>query len=200
VTGVDLNAGMLAVARSVPADGAPIEWHEADAATTGLPDAAYEAALCQLSLQFFADRAAAVREMRRLLAPGGRILVNVPGAPSPLFETFEQALADHVSRDAASFLASVFSLADASALERLLVDAGCDDVDVESGTRRVRLPPPEDFLWQYISSTPLAPGIAGVDERARIALTCDLAERWQPFVGDDGAMVIDLDVLVATAH
>ncbi|HET8758192.1 MAG TPA: methyltransferase domain-containing protein [Solirubrobacteraceae bacterium] len=199
VTGVDVNAGMLSVARSVPADGAPIDWHEAEAATTGLPDAAYDAVLCQLGLQFFPDRAAAAREMRRVLAPGGRILVNVP-CPTPLFEIFEQALAEHVARDAAGFVATVFSLSDASALEDLFAGAGCEDVAVASGTRRLRLAPPEEFLWQYISSTPLAPQLAAVDEHTRTALARDLAERWEPFAGDDGTMVMEFDVLTARAR
>ena len=43
VTGVDAHPGMLAVARSVPAEGAAIDWHHADAAATALPDAAYDA-------------------------------------------------------------------------------------------------------------------------------------------------------------
>jgi SAM-dependent methyltransferase len=199
VTGVDLNPGMLAVAQSVPADGAPIAWREADAAATGLPDAAHEAVLCQLGIQFFPDRAAAAREMRRLLAPGGRILVNVP-RPTEMFEILEQALAEHVSRDAAAFVASVFSLSDASALEQLFAGAGCDDVAVETARRRLRLAPPEEFLWQYIASTPLAPSFAAVDERTRAALARDVAERWEPFAGDDGTMVMEFDVLTATAR
>jgi ubiquinone/menaquinone biosynthesis C-methylase UbiE len=200
VTGVDVNAGMVSVARSVPADGAAIEWLEADAASTGLPDTTYDAVLCQLGLQFFPDRPAAVREMRRVLAPGGRILVNVPGSTPPLFEALEQALAEHVSRDAAGFVATVFSLSDASALERLFESAGCDEVAVESRTRRRRLAPPEEFLWQYVSSTPLAPALSGLDERIRDALTRDVVERWEPFIGDDDALVMEFDVLTATAR
>jgi ubiquinone/menaquinone biosynthesis C-methylase UbiE len=199
VTGVDDNPGMLAVARSLPAEGATIEWHEADAAATGLPDADYDAALCQQGLQFFADREAALRETRRLLKPGGRIVVNVPGSTPPMFDVLEQALADAVSREAASFIAAVFSLTESSELERMLELAGFHDIAVEPRTRRLRLAPPEEFLWQYVSSTPLAPAVGGLDERARTVLARDVVGQWESFVGADGSMVVELDVLLARA-
>jgi ubiquinone/menaquinone biosynthesis C-methylase UbiE len=200
VTGVDVNPGMLAVARSVAADGATIEWHEADAATTGLPDAAYDVALCQLGLQFFADRTAALRELRRLLVPGGRIAVNVAGPAPPMFEILEHALADHISPDAARFVATVFSISEPSQLEQLLDRAGFDAIAVERRTRRLRLGTPAEFLSQYVSGTPLAPAFAAADERAREALAHEVVARWAPFVGDDGSMVMQFDVPLAVAR
>jgi ubiquinone/menaquinone biosynthesis C-methylase UbiE len=200
VTGVDLNPGMLAVADSVPAEGATIDWREADAAATGLPGRAYNAALCQLGLQFFPDRTAALREMRRLLLPGGRIVVNVVGPAPPMFEILERALARHVSSDAAGFVTTVFSLAERSELERLLDRAGFDDASVESRARFLRLPPPAAFFWQYVSSTPLAPAVGGLDEHARTAFARDVVAQWQPFVAEDGSMVMEVDVHLAAAR
>jgi len=45
-----------------------------------------------------------------------------------------------------------------------------------------------------------APALGGLDERARSALARDVVARWEPFVADDGSMVMELDVLLATAH
>jgi len=77
VTGLDLNPGMLAFAASLtpsdPPTNAPITWREASATNMPLPDAAYDIAYCQLGLQFFPDRPAAMREMYRVLVPGGRL-------------------------------------------------------------------------------------------------------------------------------
>ena len=73
VTGLDLNAGMLAVARSLPApSGAPITWIEGSAVAMNLPNAAFDVVFCQQGLQFFPDRLAALCEMRRVLRPSGR--------------------------------------------------------------------------------------------------------------------------------
>lgn len=71
VVGVDVNPAMLGVARSTPAPpgGASITWREANAEALPLPDASFDVVLCQLGLMFVADRSAALREMRRVLAP-----------------------------------------------------------------------------------------------------------------------------------
>ena len=95
VAGVDVNPGMLQVARSVAADTA-IEWHEASAEALPLGDATFDVALCQMGLQFFPDRQGALREMRRVLRPGGRIILNVPGPTPPPLAVLVQALRRHI--------------------------------------------------------------------------------------------------------
>ena len=57
VTGLDINPGMLAVARSLaPAQGATVEWREEDAMTMPFSDETFDVAFCQLGLQYFAER------------------------------------------------------------------------------------------------------------------------------------------------
>jgi ubiquinone/menaquinone biosynthesis C-methylase UbiE len=48
VAGLDVNPGMLAVARSTTPLGMPIEWHEASAEAMPLPDASFDVVLCQM--------------------------------------------------------------------------------------------------------------------------------------------------------
>jgi ubiquinone/menaquinone biosynthesis C-methylase UbiE len=78
VVGLDLNPGMLAVARTVPPPvAAHIEWREGNVGAMPFPDATFDLALCQQGLQFFPDRLAALREIRRTLVPGGRLAFSV---------------------------------------------------------------------------------------------------------------------------
>jgi ubiquinone/menaquinone biosynthesis C-methylase UbiE len=77
VVGFDLNPGMLTVARSLPAGGAPIGWVQATAGRLPFPDGSFEVVCCQLGLQFFPDRAAALAEMARVLVAGGRLAAMV---------------------------------------------------------------------------------------------------------------------------
>ena len=90
VTGLDMNPGMLAVAREVCPRG--IEWQEANAEDMPLPDNGFDVVLCQASLMFIPDKVKALHEMYRVLAPGGRVLLNAPGSPSPFLEAFIEAL------------------------------------------------------------------------------------------------------------
>src|SRR5438477_104942 len=70
IVGLDLNPAMIAKARSIaPA----IDWREASVMAMPLPDASFDIVYCQLGLQFFPDRPAALQEMRRVLAPQGRL-------------------------------------------------------------------------------------------------------------------------------
>src|SRR5205085_12630418 len=68
VTGIDINPGMLAVARSIATTGGPaIEWCEGSALALPFDDNSFDLILCQLGLQFFPDRRMALREMWRVL-------------------------------------------------------------------------------------------------------------------------------------
>lgn len=72
VVGLDLSPAMLAVARGLPVPGgAAIEWREGSAGALPFPEGSFDLVLCQQGLQFFPDRAAALRDMRRVLRPGG---------------------------------------------------------------------------------------------------------------------------------
>jgi len=78
VVGVDVNEGMLGMARTVPPSlGTTITWQQGDAAALPLPNAAFDVVLCQQGLQYFPQREAALREMARVLVPGGRLALSV---------------------------------------------------------------------------------------------------------------------------
>jgi len=53
VAGVDINPGMLAVARAAESAGSAIEWYEASAEALPLANQAFDVVFCQLGLQFF---------------------------------------------------------------------------------------------------------------------------------------------------
>jgi SAM-dependent methyltransferase len=199
VAGLDLNPGMLAVARSVAPSEMKIEWHEASAESMPLPDESFGVVLCQLGLQFVPDKSAALREIRRVLVPGGRFVMNVPGPTPPLFAIADEALGRYIGPEAAGFVRLVFSLHDPGELRGLLRGAGLEDVEVRVEHKTLRLPPPENFLWQYVQSTPLAAAVARADEERRAALGREVVGKWQEFV-KDGGLVFELRLLVATAR
>ena len=199
VAGLDLNPGMLAVARSVPSSGAAIEWHEADAESLPLADGSFNAVVSSLGLQFVPDKALALREMWRVLAPDGRVAIGTVGPTPPLFEILEQALARHVKPEAAGFMRAVFSLYEPQELEKLASGAGFRDVEVELKALPITLPGPADFLWQYVHSTPLAPAVAEIDDARQAALERDVVAAWQSFV-KDGALAFDANAVLTTAR
>jgi ubiquinone/menaquinone biosynthesis C-methylase UbiE len=199
VAGLDINPGMLEVARSTTPPGVAIDWHEAGAEAMPLPDASFDAVLCQMGLQFVPDKHAALSEMRRVLAPGGRLILNVPGPTPRLFVIMGEALARHVGGEAVGFVNQVFSLHDTAEIQNLISGAGFRDVSVQSNTKSLRLPAPEEFLWQYVHSTPLADAVAQVNEEGRASLERDVVTKWQEFV-KDRTLVLQVRMVVATAR
>lgn len=78
VAGVDPTATMLDVARSRRAlrdAGERVDLRPGEAALLPWQDASFDAALALHSFQFWADPATAVREVLRVLRPGGRFVV-----------------------------------------------------------------------------------------------------------------------------
>jgi ubiquinone/menaquinone biosynthesis C-methylase UbiE len=197
VAAVDPNPGMLAVARSIPSSGAEIQWYETTAESLPFPDAGFDVVFCQLGLQFIADKVAALREMHRVLVPGGRVLVSTP-PPNAFFDVLEAALARHVGGEAAGFVGIVFSLHDRATIERLFREAGFDDVTVRTTIKPLRLPPARDFLWQYVHSTPLAAMLSTLDAARLAALESDVVSRWQRWSNDDG-MISEQGMITVSA-
>ena len=199
VAGLDVNPGMLAVASSVAPPGVEIEWHEASAEAMPLPDASFDVVLCQMGLQFMPDKRAALEEMYRVLADAGRLLLNLPGPTPRPFAIMAEALARHIGHEAAGFVNHVFSLHDTAEVERLVEGAGFDEVSVQSEENPLRLPPPEEFLWQYVHSTPLAGAVAQMDDEHRGALEREVVANWQEFV-EDGSMALQVRIVIVEAR
>jgi SAM-dependent methyltransferase len=174
VVGLDLNPGMLAVATGVPAapGSAPITWKEAPATSMPLPDSAFDVVYCQAGLQFFPDRPAALREMHRVLAVGGRVGLMVWRGiqHSPGFDALAVALDRHVSAEAAGVMRAPFGLAEAATLHTLMAGAGFRDVSVERRTESVRFPSTARFVRDQIAASPLAAHVAKVSVAARADL------------------------------
>lgn len=61
VAGLDVNPGMLAVARSATPGDTSIEWYETSAEAMPLADASFDIVLCQMGLQFIVDKVRALR-------------------------------------------------------------------------------------------------------------------------------------------
>jgi ubiquinone/menaquinone biosynthesis C-methylase UbiE len=81
VVGTDISDEMVETCRRAAArDGrAPVRFERMEAETIGFPDASFDAVLCALGLMYVTDFEGSVREMHRVLKPGGRAVAAVWG-------------------------------------------------------------------------------------------------------------------------
>ena len=84
---------------------------------------------------------------------GGCLILNVPGPIPRLFTIMGETLARHIGAEAAGFVNHVFSFHDTAEIQNPVSGAGFRDVSVQSDTKPLRLPAPEEFLWQYVHSS-----------------------------------------------
>src|SRR5919202_3107583 len=191
VTGLDLNEEMLKLARELPLPpGLNVEWRQGSAQMLPFDNGVFDVVVCQQGFQFFPDRKAALQEMRRVLRASGRVALSVFTGASPYFMALRDAVARHVSAEAASSTAAGWSLADAEAFGDLLASAGFHNVVVHHVQLTLRLPAPDEFVLQHLSALPLGESVAGVGNEARAALIADVAEAMSAYVDGYGLAVL----------
>ncbi|MFI7282810.1 class I SAM-dependent methyltransferase [Micromonospora chersina] len=76
LTGIELSPAMLTIAAQRAADlGRDVDLREGDAENLPFSDASFDTVVCVLSLCTIPDPATAIKEMKRVLKPGGRLLL-----------------------------------------------------------------------------------------------------------------------------
>jgi SAM-dependent methyltransferase len=139
VAGVDPGPGMLAVAERL----APtVDWRQGTAEALPYPDRTFDAVVSQFGLMFFTDRHGALREMLRVLAPGGRLAIAVWDAleHSPAYP-IEVALLERIAgQRAARALRAPFVLGDPKELTLLFENAGVASPAITTHVGTARFP------------------------------------------------------------
>jgi SAM-dependent methyltransferase len=198
VVGLDLNVGMLEVARNLdpvevdPDGGEPatIEWLEASAEAIPLPNATFDLVIAGQSLQFPPDTTAVAAGIRRVLRPGGRLAATVWRNPSasPFYAAEVEAIAARLGVEAAEAFGAGFRMADPAVLVEALQGAGLEDVDVGRIDLILDLPPLADWAPRHLASTTVAPALAGAPGIAR-EIGTDLSQALAEYVTPDGVRV-----------
>lgn len=198
VVGLDLNPSMLAVARAV-SSGTRIEWQEGSALALPFPDRSFDVVLCQQGLQFFPDRAAGLREMRRVLVPGGRLALSCwrPVDHNPGALATELALARRVGSAQATL--PPFSLGDRETLRGLITGAGLRDVRIRAEVKSVRYSSVERYVRMRIEGAPTMIGaLASQGPEVVAAVITEVEEALRDYVDDEG-VAFPMSSHIATA-
>ncbi len=194
--GVDLNPGMLAVARRKAPD---LDWREAPAEALPFGPAELDAVLSQFGLMFFRDRRAAIREMWRVLRPGGRLVVAVWASleETPGYLAATRLLERLFGKEIAELLRAPYSLGDPRGLEALLRDAGVAQPRVSRVPGEARFPSLRDWMRTDVRGWTLADKL---DDDQFEALVQGAEDELGRFVTAEGAVRFDHPALIATAR
>jgi len=152
VSAIDLSPRMIAELRARVAVAnleAAVDVRVGDGQQLPFDSAAYDAAFSMFGLMFFPDRAAGLREMKRILKPGGRAVISswIPfdGPFGLLMKTAGELIPDLPS-------GGVLPLADEETVRTEMTAAGLTNVAVHQAAMELKAPS-FDAFWSSMERT-----------------------------------------------
>lgn len=197
VTGVDPDPGMLAVAGEKEPT---LEWRRGTADSLPFDDASFDVVVSQFGMMFFPDGIEAVREMRRVTVPGGRLAVAVWDSldNSPAYATEVELLEQRAGSAAADALRAPFALGDRDALMDTFRSAGAGAVAVTTRTGRARFPSLRSMVEADLRGWLPVMGVELPEDLIETILE-EAEEAMAEFVTADGRAVFDASAHIVTA-
>lgn len=197
VTGLDASADMLAVARRLDPS---IGWIHGRAEALPLADGSVDAVVSQFGLMFFDDRVAALREMQRVLQPGGRLAVAVCDAVerSPGYGALAALLQHLFGAGVADAFRAPFAIGDAALLRSLALQAGLADAEVLQRTADVRFGSVDALVSAERACIWTLGGL--LDDGQFEVLRREARHVLAPFVQADGSVAFAMPALLIVAR
>jgi ubiquinone/menaquinone biosynthesis C-methylase UbiE len=188
----DLSPEMVGAARKRGAELGiqNAEYRVLDAQAMDLPDAWFDGILCRWGFMLMPDPAAALRECKRVLVPGGRLVFAVFTGPDenafaslPARTLMEQG---HLPRPTGEWQPGILALGDRAKLQALLDGVGFSSTRIE----------PVEMAWQFadanaywdflIELTALGPLIRTLSDDSRETFRRAINDRLLAFTRADG--------------
>jgi SAM-dependent methyltransferase len=188
----DLSPEMVDVARQRGAELGiqNADYQVLDAQAMDLADASFDGVLCRWGLMLMPDPAAALRECRRVLVPGGRLAFAVftgpeenPFASLPARTLMEQG---HLPRPTGAWQPGILALGDRGRLQALLDGTGFASTRIEAVEMAWHFAGTNAYWDFLVELTALGPLIRSLSDTSREAFRTTITERLAPFTHQDG--------------
>jgi SAM-dependent methyltransferase len=181
----DLVPGMVARARErVAASGHDkVRFAAADIQALPFREGSFDAVVCRLGIMFCPSTEAALAEIRRVLAPGGRAAFSVWGPRED--NTVFRVLEDVVGRASGDPEITPFRFADLDSLRRLLIRAGFRNVEERSFVRDY-VASQEHSFWLQGLKMHYGPWLDSLPPRARTALEEMVESAFADYLTEEG--------------
>ncbi len=162
LTATDLNAPMLEEAEARLPRDPRLSFRTADAQALPFDDGTFDAVVIQFGVMFFPDKAAALREAHRVLAPGGVLLFNVWGTldENPFGRIAHETIGSFFANDPPQFYCTPFGWNDLQAVRATVESAGFATVERHTVDVASRAATAAGFARGLVAGNPVAGAIA----------------------------------------
>ncbi|HEX7069468.1 MAG TPA: class I SAM-dependent methyltransferase [Rhodothermales bacterium] len=200
VTAVDLSDKMVETAtRQAEAVGiANVSFRQMDAEALDFPDGSFDVVVCGLGLMYFPEPVQSLREMHRVLRPGGRCAVAVWGARdacgwAEIFPVVER----RVSSDVCPLF---FQLGTGRAMEVAFEVAGFENVESERLNYLLEYDDESELLEAMFAGGPVALAYRKFSPETRADVHADFLKSVASYRHDGDGFSIPGEFVVASAR
>ena len=193
VCGLDFSDSMLGVAREICPG---VAFRQGNAMALPYLEASFDVVMSSFMLMFIPDPVQAICEMRRVLRPGGRLVVSVwRGVDNnTVYKALSEATRKVINDEAGDMMAWPNKLGDHDLLESLFQAAGAADTTITHYDGNASFPSVEDFVATEINAWLMA---GKVSDEQIAELTNELRARVAGFASATGPITFPLNAYIA---
>jgi len=200
VIGVDAAEGMVRVANNKIKDLGlgNIRFETMPAEQLGFEDNSFDRVLCRFGVMLFQDSLQGLKEMYRVLKPGGHFALAVWSTPEtmPTMHWSYQVMAPRLPEELHPPVAKVTSLGGPGVLEDLLYKAGFSNFEIETRTFKYEFASFDEYWDKVEASDILKMQYDALPDEARSEIRDEVGRMARDFVVD-GRLVVPHDYQLA---
>ena len=193
IIGTDAAEAMVNVAQKKAMNEklSHIQFQHMAAEKLNFPDAAFDKVLCRFGVMLFEDSLQGLKQMQRVLKPGGRFAIAVWSTPEtmPTLRWAYQVFSGRIPADKYPPLPKVTSLGLPGVLDNMLTQAGFKNCMIQPVTFHYHFPSFDDY-WNVVEQSDILKMQYDVlPENQHSVIRNEIAALARTYIGENGLLV-----------